>query len=131
MQVDGDLSSVSSSISSSNQGVDEVSDLVVDNNNNIYITGSTFNVTTGYDMLLIKLDEDLNLEWSVEWDGDGMTDKGSGVRVAPNGDVYIAGTTETSSNGDDVVLVKYNSSGTFVWEETYNGEDNGDDGSDL
>lgn len=106
--------------------VEEVTDLVTDQNDNIYIAGSTINSLTGNDMLLIKLDEDLNIEWTKEWDGDGMSDKGSGVRVAPNGDVYLCGTTETTS-GDDIALIKFNADGDFIWEEIYSSAEGGDD----
>lgn len=114
---------------SSSPGIEEVSDLFIDDQENIYVAGSKVDGTTGYDMLLIKLDDDLNIEWTREWDGDGMTDKGIGVRVAPNGDVYLCGTTQTTAQGTDVVLVKYNSDGDLIWAQTYNGEHNGDDES--
>lgn len=116
----------STTSSGTDPGVEEVTDLVIDDSNNIYIAGSTINAATGYDMLLIKLDEDLNIEWTKEWDGAGMTDKASGVRVAPNGDVYLCGTTETATD-NDIALLKFNSNGNMVWDEFYDGADGGDD----
>lgn len=126
LQSNGNLTGTSNSGSAS-PGVEEVSDLFIDYEDNIYVAGSKVGGTTGYDMLLIKLDEDLNIEWTREWDGDGMTDKASGVRVAPNGDVYLSGTTQTSAQGTDVVLVKYNADGDLIWSQTYNGDYKGDD----
>lgn len=126
LQTDGTLTGQTSSGSAA-PGFEEVTDLWIDTQENVYIAGSKTGSSTGYDMLLIKLDEDLNLEWTREWDGDGMTDKASGVRVAPNGDVYLCGTTQTASQGTDVVLLKYNAAGNQIWSQTYNGAHNADD----
>jgi hypothetical protein len=127
MQSNGTLSGVSASSTGLEQSIEEVSDLYVDENDNIYIAGSVVNPGYGYDFKLIKLDEDLEEVWVKTWDGEGLNDYARGVKVAPNGDVYLCGTSATSGDGDDMVLIKYNSSGTQQWVETYNGNYRGDD----
>jgi uncharacterized delta-60 repeat protein len=125
-QSDGSLSG--SAISGgTQQTMEEVSDLFVDENDNIYIAGSSVNPGYGYDFKLIKLDEDLEEVWVKTWDGEGLNDYARGVKVAPNGDVYLCGTSATSGDGDDMVLLKYSSGGNLYWAKTYNGNYRGDD----
>jgi hypothetical protein len=125
-QSDGSLSG--SAISGgTQQTMEEVSDLFVDENDNIYIAGSSVNPGYGYDFKLIKLDEDLEEVWVKTWDGEGLNDYARGVKVAPNGDVYVCGTTATTGDGDDMVLLKYSSGGNLYWAKTYNGNYRGDD----
>ncbi len=41
------------------------------------------------------------------------------------GNVYVAGTSLSNSNYDDVVLIKYNNQGNRIWTARYNGNKNG------
>jgi hypothetical protein len=125
-QSDGSLSG-GATIGGSQQTMEEVSELYVDEDDNIYISGSVINSGYGYDFKIIKLDEDLNVLWTQTWDGQGLNDYSRGVKVAPNGDVYVCGTTATTDDGDDMVLLKYSSGGNLYWAETYNGNYRGDD----
>jgi hypothetical protein len=126
MQNNGSLSGSSTSGSTS-QSMEEASDLFVDEDNNVYIAGSVLNTGNGYDFKLIKLNENLNIVWVKEWDGEGLNDRAKGVKVDAGGNVYLCGTTATASNGDDMVLIKYNAAGTQKWVRTYNGQYNGND----
>jgi hypothetical protein len=125
-QSDGSLSG-GATIGGTQQTMEEVSDLYVDGDDNIYISGSVINSSYGYDFKIIKLDEDLNVLWTQTWDGQGLNDYSRGVKVAPNGDVYVCGTTATTDDGDDMVLLKYSSGGNLYWAKTYNGNYRGDD----
>lgn len=109
-------------------GIDQVTDLKVDANQNIYITGSALDMSAMYDIRTIKLDTALNILWSHSYDGGtGANDFGSGVTIDQSGNVIVCGTSQTSSNGTNYVVLKYNSSGTLLWDETYNGTANGND----
>ncbi len=45
--------------------------------------------------------------------------------VDANGNIYVAASTRTANNSDDIMLVKYNSAGTRQWTKTYNYSYNG------
>jgi hypothetical protein len=50
------------------------------------------------------------------------------VAVKTNGSaVYVLGQTNQFSSASDFILIKYNSSGTFIWSQTYNGTGNDED----
>ncbi len=55
------------------------------------------------------------------WGGNGF-DTANGVALDPYGNIYVAGTTNSSgAGGYDVLLLKYNSSGILVWARTWGG----------
>ena len=45
--------------------------------------------------------------------------------IDAQGNIYISAATRTANTNDDVMLLKYNSSGTFLWSKTYNYSFNG------
>ncbi len=59
-------------------------------------------------------------EWTEIWDG-GDTDKGFGITVDSNDDIISVGTTYAEPFNYDILIVKYNSSGTEVWNRTWDG----------
>ncbi len=63
---------------------------------------------------------------SLKWDkivngSQNSTDKGYAVAVDDSANVYMTGYEQNSSTGFDIVVVKYNSSGTQKWLRTYSG----------
>ncbi|MCI0535198.1 MAG: PQQ-binding-like beta-propeller repeat protein [Verrucomicrobiales bacterium] len=57
------------------------------------------------------------------WGGPNI-DRGSGIAIAPDGGVYVAGLTGSfgtgAADGDwDVVLLKYDAAGTLLWQRTW------------
>jgi len=108
-------------------GVDEVYDLTLDDNGNIFLTGAVVNQNTGYDISLYKLDPQLNILWEAQYDAYGNDDRGKGIKVDNQGNVYVAGFVSNPNQGKNYNLLKYNSSGTLQWSREYNGEANLDD----
>lgn len=45
--------------------------------------------------------------------------------IDPDGNIYAVGTTRTQTTATDILLLKYNSSGTLLWSKTYNYSYNG------
>lgn len=45
--------------------------------------------------------------------------------IDAQGNIYMTGSTRTANTSDDVMLLKYNSAGTFLWSKTYNYSYNG------
>jgi len=117
--------------------------IATDANNNIYITGYFRSPSiifdndtllnpdaTNYEMFIAKYDSNGNLLWTKSAGGTG-DDQGNGISTDFNGNVYITGSFEssitfgstilTSIGYDDIFLVKYNSSGNFLWAKSAGG----------
>jgi hypothetical protein len=108
-------------------GIDQVTDLQLDANMNIYITGAALDATTLYDIRTVKLDSALNIIWADSWDGgNNLNDFGSGLYLDAAGNVIVTGSMQTTSSGLDYVTLKYNSSGTLMWDAAFDGA-GGDD----
>ena len=87
------------------------SDLAVDADGNVYVTGS---VGT------IKYDANGNQMWVI---GDGA----SKVALDSNGNVIIAGCIDGGDTGQDYKIVKYDPAGNELWLAHYNSPENGND----
>ena len=112
-----------------NNGIDQIFDLTVDADDNIYITGGIEKVNTGYDIRTAKLDSTLSVQWVATYNySDSLNDKGKAVAVDGYGNVYVSGYVSTDEQGEDIITIKYNSSGTQQWAYLYNGNEDGDDG---
>lgn len=109
-------------------GIDQVTDLQMDNSGNIFITGGVVNTGTLYDFKTIKLDTALNVIWSVSYSSSGAyNDVASGLYIDSLGNIIVTGYVTTASQGKNYATVKYNSSGTQQWVATFNGSANGSD----
>ncbi|NEN22578.1 T9SS type A sorting domain-containing protein [Cryomorpha ignava] len=108
-------------------GIDRITDLTRDGAGNIYVTGGALN-NTGYDFRTIKLDNALNITWSVNYNSSGsFNDIANALAVDPSGNVYVTGYSESADNGTNYTTLKYNSSGSQLWAASYNGKANAAD----
>ncbi len=105
----------------------------VDSNNNAVVSGfaSLFNPNVGYntnDIMTIKYSSTGDVLWSNAYSGPGNSDDRS-VAISVTRDVsnnpYVLGYGKNSNGNDDIYLIKYNSTGTRLWSNIYNG--GGDD----
>lgn len=98
----------------------------VDSSGNVYSTGWTRNVTTNiYDVILAKWNSSGTIQWQAALSGSA-SDTGRSVAVDSSGNVYITGTDKSSAsnNGsDDILVAKYNSSGTLQWQRVLGSSD--------
>ena len=100
--------------------------MTVDSSDNIYVTGYTKEVYDGnsnsenYDIFLMKYNSSGTKQWTKQL-GNSAADIGMGVAVDSSDNIYVTGIASggldrnTGSVGEDIVLVKYNSSGTKQW----------------
>lgn len=101
-------------------------------NDYTYIVGAVNNGANGYDYLTVVVDPGMDLAWTATWDGTDGKDVAKAVAVDGSGNVYVAGYTTTATHGPDYATVKYNSSGTLQWVETYDGaKHSNDQGTDV
>lgn len=94
-----------------------------DASQNIYTAGATLNGNGNYDLLLVKYNKSGVVQWTKQYDGaGGGHDMATGIHIDGSGNVYVTGTTYVNgTNYNDIVTIKYNSSGTQQWLSTYNG----------
>ena len=101
--------------------------LTTDSSGNIYVTGYTSglenyigldgNTSLGSkDIFLVKYDSSGTKKWTKQF-GTSSSDEGTGVTTDSSGNIYVTGKTSgnldanTSSGGEDIFLVKFNSDG--------------------
>ncbi|MFX1501105.1 MAG: hypothetical protein ACFFDH_09110, partial [Promethearchaeota archaeon] len=83
---------------------------------NIYVAGD--NGTLGDDVILLKYNNNGEYLWNVTWDS-GRTDYVTDMELDSNGNIYVCGISGDSYGDMDVLLVKFNSSGGYEWNKTY------------
>jgi uncharacterized delta-60 repeat protein len=113
--------------------------VVVDSNNNIYVTGYTWGDLAGTnsgfaDTFLSKFSFDGTLLWTKQW-GTLQEEYGQGLAIDSNNNIYVAGQTYgdligISDGGWDIFLYKYTSDGTVLWAKQW-GTTNEDIGFDV
>jgi len=108
---------------------DEAIFVHVDDSGYVYVTGGSLGDVTDYDWVTIKYDPNGEEEWVKRYNGpaDGEDTIGA-LALDSNGDIYVAGSIETSSSGYDFLLIKYDPNGNEIWKAQYNGPDNLNDG---
>jgi subtilisin family serine protease len=101
---------------------------------NVYIAGATLNGSGDYDLLLTKYDSQGSELWTQQVNGNGNgNDFATAVFIDASLNVYVTGTEyESSTNKNDIIVLKYDSSGTLQWSATYNGASSDNDaGGDI
>lgn len=97
---------------------------------NIYVTGFTDPsysnpgdqaILKSIDIVTIKYNSDGSRAWVQIFNGTGNgTDKPVKIFSDNFGNVYVGGYTYNSISNNDFLLIKYNSSGTIIWTQTFN-----------
>lgn len=112
---------------------DEPKDIVIDRNSDIYITGYSIGATTGRDFLTIKYNSNGDSLWTQRFNGSlgNGNDEANSIIVDGEGNSYVTGYSETNSKGSDFYTVSYDSGGSAMWNEVYNGPANSDDNAKV
>jgi hypothetical protein len=102
--------------------------LAIDNGNNVYIVGSLLGSSSA--ATVIKYDTDGTFQWQKGL-GTSNNTYGTSIAIDSSNDVYITGSTNSQGAGStDVLIVKYNSSGTLQWQRAL-GDTNFNTGSGI
>ncbi|MBI3195343.1 MAG: T9SS type A sorting domain-containing protein [Ignavibacteriae bacterium] len=102
--------------------------MAADDSGFVYVTGWTKRKTTNVDYVTLKYSPDGELVWSAFYGATGKgDDKALAMAVDTSHNVYVTGTSATTSNGLNIVTVKYDSNGIILWTKSYNGSGNGED----
>lgn len=115
------------------EGEDFASALTVDASGNVYVTGTSYDLVTGYDIVTVKYNTNGVLIWTARYASPGAAiDEGADIAVDGFGNVHVTGSRTAAGTGVDYVTVKYLAAGGQSWVATYNGEsDSTDEAYDL
>lgn len=76
------------------------------------------------DSSLIRSSENTKILWNSSWGSPTNTDYGLDLILDSTGNITIAGYTESyGAEAQDVVVLKYNTNGTLLWNTTWGGPD--------
>src|SRR4030095_76718 len=102
--------------------------IALDNSANVYITGRSDRGATSSDYTTIKYNSNGVQQWVPLYEGQSHSvDEARAICVDGSGNVYVTGKSVTTSNGLNIVTIKYNSAGAVFWVHTFNGAANSDD----
>jgi hypothetical protein len=93
--------------------------VAIDHNGNILITGY-ITASYSYDMVLLKYDN-LGSKIFQRQAGGVYEDKAWGIAVDELDNILISGYTTNPDNNTDAYLVKFDSSGSMIWERSFDG----------
>ena len=94
--------------------------LAIDTDGNVYVTGYSTGTGSLTDCATIKYNSAGVQQWVSRFNGPSNSyDYAFAISVDVSGNVYIAGSTYSSTTWNDYLTVKYNSSGIQQWVQTY------------
>lgn len=101
---------------------DEATSITADAEGNVYVIGNSNGAGSGFDICIVKYDNNGNEIWNSRINGsaDG-DDKAVSVKADKSGFVYVAGTTSRAGSGLDYTVAKYDKAGQQEWIAEYNG----------
>jgi len=108
--------------------LDQVNSMILDANQNIYVTGSRL-VSTFKNVLTASIDNLGNLRWKSVFNGGSSVrdDYGKHIALGP-GVVYVTGTSDRGlPRGNDVMTIKYADYNGKTYWQTYQDNSNGND----
>ena len=112
-------------------GNDRFRDLVLDDSNNIYVTGETDGGSAGgsYNWIIAKFKPNGDTAWVRFFNGPGgRGDVAFSIAKDKNNNVYVTGYCLISlPNNEDLYTIKYNSDGELQWIRVYSSTINGPD----
>ncbi len=101
---------------------DEAKRVVVHPNGNILVLGETESFGAGKtDLWLMALNENGDVVWQKTY-GREHNESARGIAVISNGDIIVAGSTESSDRGMNILVLCLNDRGEIKWQKVYKSE---------
>ncbi len=109
-------------------GPDKPSAIAVDADGNVYVTGASTGLGTGFDYLTIKYGAAGNRLWVDRRNGAANGDDyPTAMALDAAGNVYVTGYAAGVGTGYDYATLKYDPAGNIIWGRLYDGDAHGDD----
>lgn len=100
----------------------------IDADGNVYVSGSSLGTNSSYDIATVKYNNLGQLQWVKRYNGTANgNDLSQGLEVDFVGNIFVAGTSDSTGSLNDYVTIKYNPSGNTEWVKRYNGPANDGD----
>lgn len=110
---------------STNSFSEGATDLAIDQQGNVYVTGATIRTGSFIDYTTIKYNSAGVVQWVNRYSGPGSdADEPTAIAVDDKGNVYVTGSSGGVSSGSDYATIKINSTGGLLWATRYNGPGN-------
>lgn len=106
---------------------EEISNILFDSENNIYVTGNMHAGDFNYHLLLMKLNSTGDHIWNTSLNNLSGVD----IKLDSSNNIYVSGTKKVSTFDFDIFVYKFNSSGSPIWNYTPNLSSFGDYAGDL
>lgn len=101
---------------------DVVNAMCKDASSNIYVTGKSSDASNYNDIVTIKYNSSGDSLWVRKYNSpNNFSDEALALCVDNSANVYITGKSFSVSGLDDIITIKYNSSGVMQWARTYGG----------
>ncbi len=97
--------------------------IVIDEGGNPYVTGKSYGISCGYDILTIKYSSITgDTIWTRRYNGLANGDDiATGITIDSLQNIYIIGNTKNTTTQQDWILLKYSFNGDLIWQREYNG----------
>jgi hypothetical protein len=95
---------------------DAPTSIKTDSSDNIYFVG-----TSNSFMIIAKYDTSGTIQWQRSLGAATFNSNPQSVAVDSSGNVFVCGFTNAASLGNDLVIAKYNTSGTLQWQRNLGG----------
>jgi uncharacterized delta-60 repeat protein len=94
--------------------------IAVDKQGNVYVTGCSEGIESGYDYATIKYNSEGVEQWDARYNGPGNKEDWSrSLAIDDQGNVYVTGWSYGIGSGSDYATIKYNSEGIEQWVARY------------
>jgi hypothetical protein len=101
---------------------DSARDVAVDGDGNVTVVGTSHSTAGGADWVVISYKADGTRRWVARYDGPAHdSDEVRRMVLDSAGNVYVAGYSNSATNGHDALVIRYSKTGTRRWARRYNG----------
>jgi hypothetical protein len=100
-------------------GLGESHAIQLDSEGNFYLGGTDANA----DPLIVKYFSNGSVAWNRTFPG-GLGYTPVGIALDSSGNIFFAGTNYSYQTNNDMLLIKYDNNGNYLWDRTYDGGSN-------